>query len=148
MKLTENKILVKVENEKVSAGGIFIPEVNKTVGIVCGTVVSAGPGRLNPYTGVRVENNVKPGDRVIFNIGTATAINLLDLVAIINKVMGKNIPPQLIENPIKSGYIKTQLAGIEKIATELGYAPSVSLEEGIKEIVDNLDPARIPLMRE
>ena len=76
MKLTENKILVKVENEKVSAGGIFIPEVNKTVGIVCGTVVSAGPGRLNPYTGVRVENNVKPGDRVIFNIGTALPVTV------------------------------------------------------------------------
>lgn len=93
-------------------------------------------------------NNEKKYGFNIFNIGTATAINLIDLVAIINKVMGKNIPPQLIENPIKSGYIKTQLAGIEKIATELGYAPSVSLEEGIKEIVDNLDPARIPLMRE
>jgi len=84
----------------------------------------------------------------IFNIGTATAVSLIDLVATINKVMGKNIAPQCIENPIKSGYIKTQLAGIEKISTELGYAPSVSLEEGIKEIVDNLDPSKIPLMQE
>lgn len=84
----------------------------------------------------------------IFNIGTATAVNLIDLVATINKVMGKNIAPQCIENPIKSGYIKTQLAGIEKISGELGYRPSVGLEEGIKEIVDNLDPSRIPLMQE
>jgi len=84
----------------------------------------------------------------IFNIGTATAVNLIDLVTLINKVMGKNIPAQCIENPIKSGYIKTQLAGIDKISTELGFKPSVSLEEGIKEIVDNLDPARIPLMQE
>ncbi|MFA6185427.1 MAG: NAD-dependent epimerase/dehydratase family protein [Candidatus Shapirobacteria bacterium] len=84
----------------------------------------------------------------IFNIGTAMAINLIDLVAVINKVMGKNIAPQFIDNPVKSGYIKTQLAGIEKISTELGYVPSVTLEEGIKEIVDNLDPARIPLMQD
>jgi len=84
----------------------------------------------------------------IFNIGTATAINLIDLVAIINKVMGKNIAPQLIPNPLKGIYIKTQLAGIEKISTELGFKPSVGLEEGIKEIVDNLDPSRIPLMQE
>lgn len=84
----------------------------------------------------------------IFNIGTATAVNLIDLVATINKVMGKNIEAQCIENPIKSGYIKTQLAGIDKISSELGFKPSVTLEEGIKEIVDNLDPARIPLMQE
>lgn len=84
----------------------------------------------------------------IFNIGTATAVNLIDLVGTINKVMGKNIEAQCIENPIKSGYIKTQLAGIDKISSELGFKPSVTLEEGIKEIVDNLDPARIPLMQE
>jgi nucleoside-diphosphate-sugar epimerase len=83
----------------------------------------------------------------VFNIGTATAVNLIDLVSTINKVMGKNIPPQLIENPIKSGYIKTQLAGIKKISDELGYKPSILLEDGIKEIVDNLDPAKIPLMQ-
>lgn len=84
----------------------------------------------------------------IFNIGTATAVNLIDLVTLINKVMGKNVTPQCIENPIKSGYIKTQLAGIDKISTELGFKPSVSLEEGIKEIVDNLDSVNIPLMQE
>ena len=84
----------------------------------------------------------------IFNIGTATAVNLLDLVATINKVMGKDIAPQCIENPIKSGYIKTQLAGIDKISSELGFKPSVSLEDGIREIVENLDPSRIPLMQD
>lgn len=84
----------------------------------------------------------------VFNIGTATAVNLIDLVALINKVMGTNIAPQMIENPIKSGYIKVQLAGIEKISSELGYKPSVSLEEGIREIAENLDPSKIPLMQE
>lgn len=93
-------------------------------------------------------NNEKKYGFNIFNIGTATAVSLIDLVAKINKVMGKDIKAECIENPIKSGYIKTQLAGIEKISTELGFAPSVELEEGIKEIIDNLDPARIPLMRE
>lgn len=84
----------------------------------------------------------------VFNIGTATAVNLVELVGKINKVMNLNIAPKLIENPVKSGYIKTQLAGIEKISSELGYKPSVSLEDGIKEIVDNLDPKKIPLMQE
>ena len=84
----------------------------------------------------------------VFNIGTATAINLLDLVKIINKAMGTNIEPECIPNPLKGIYIKTQLAGIDKISKELGFKPSVSLEEGIQEIVDNLNPDRIPLMHE
>jgi UDP-glucose 4-epimerase len=74
----------------------------------------------------------------VFNIGTHTAINLLDLVAMINKVMGKNIEPKLIPNPVKEGYVKSQLADITKISTELGYSPTVELEDGIKEIAENL----------
>jgi len=74
----------------------------------------------------------------VFNIGTHSAINLLDLVGIINKVMGKNIEPKLIPNPVKEGYVKSQLADISKISNEVGYAPTVELEDGIREIVNNL----------
>jgi len=74
----------------------------------------------------------------VFNIGTHTAINLLDLVKMINKVMGKNIEPKLIPNPVKEGYVKSQLADISKISTELGYEPTVELEDGIREIVESL----------
>ena len=84
-----------------------------------------------------IETDKKYGFTV-FNIGTHTAINLLDLVKMINKVMGKNIEPELIPNPVKEGYVKSQLADITKISTELGYEPTVELEEGIGEIVDNL----------
>lgn len=74
----------------------------------------------------------------IFNIGTNKSIDLVGLVQIINKVMGKDIKPKFIPNPIKEGYVKSQLADITKISTELGYKPTVELEEGIREIVNNL----------
>jgi UDP-glucose 4-epimerase len=74
----------------------------------------------------------------IFNIGTHKCINLVELVSIINKVMGTNIAPKLIPNPIKKGYINSQLADITKIETEFGYKPTIGLEEGIREIVDHL----------
>jgi UDP-glucose 4-epimerase len=74
----------------------------------------------------------------IFNIGTQTCINLVDLVALINKVLGSDIKPEFIVNPVKEGYVKSQLADISKITNELGYKPTVELEEGIKEIVDSL----------
>jgi len=74
----------------------------------------------------------------VFNIGTNTCINLIDLVKLINKVMGKNIEPKFIPNPIKEGYVKSQLADINKISNELGYEPTVELEDGIREIYENL----------
>jgi UDP-glucose 4-epimerase len=74
----------------------------------------------------------------IFNIGTNKCINLVDLVTLINKVMGKDIKPEFIVNPVKEGYVKSQLADINKISNELGYEPMVDLEEGIREIVENL----------
>lgn len=72
----------------------------------------------------------------VFNVGTSEAINMLDLMDILNKVMGTNIPGKLIENPIKSGYVKTQQADLTKINRELGYKPTVTIEEGVREIVE------------
>ena len=74
----------------------------------------------------------------VFNIGTNKCINLIDLVQIINKVIGKNLEPKFVPNPVKEGYVKSQLADITKISNELGYKPTIELEEGIKEIFENL----------
>lgn len=74
----------------------------------------------------------------IFNIGTNKAYNLHILVDKINKVMGKNIKPKEIVNPVKEGYVRKQLADIKKIKKELGFKPTVSLDEGLKEIYEDL----------
>jgi len=74
----------------------------------------------------------------VFNIGTNKCINLIDLVALMNKVMGTKIEPKYVPNPIKEGYVKNQLADIKKISKEFGYKPTVGLENGIREIVENL----------
>ena len=74
----------------------------------------------------------------IFNIGTNKAYNLNILVDKINKVMGKNIKPKQIVNPVKEGYVRKQLADISKIKKDLGFKPSVSLEDGLEEIAEDL----------
>lgn len=71
----------------------------------------------------------------IFNIGTSESVNLVDLVQMINAAFGKNMSPEHIENPVKEGYVRSQLGSIEKISRELGYQPSVSLQDGIQELV-------------
>jgi UDP-glucose 4-epimerase len=75
----------------------------------------------------------------VFNIGTHKSINLIELVELINKAMGKKIKPEFIENPVKEGYIKNQLADLNKISSELGYKPTIELEDGIREIVNALE---------
>jgi len=84
-----------------------------------------------------IETDKKYGFTV-FNIGTNKCINLIDLVTLINKVMGKDIEPKYIENPVKEGYVRSQLADINKISNELGFKPTVELEDGIREIYQNL----------
>ncbi|MEI6477949.1 MAG: NAD-dependent epimerase/dehydratase family protein [bacterium] len=73
----------------------------------------------------------------VYNVGTSQAINMHDLMKILNHAMGTKIEAALVENPIKTGYVKNQLGSLEKINRELGYEPTVSLEEGVKEIVEH-----------
>jgi len=70
----------------------------------------------------------------IFNIGTAQSINIIELVELIGDVMRKRIEPRFIANPV-GGYVMNQQADLSKIARELGYAPTISLKQGIAEIV-------------
>ena len=70
----------------------------------------------------------------ILNIGTGTCTSLNDLVAVINKILGKSIKPKYVENTVK-GYIDAQLSDITKIKNMLGYAPKYTLEKGLREII-------------
>jgi len=73
-----------------------------------------------------------------FNIGLGKSTSLNSIVDALNKAFGKNIKPKYIENPIKEAYIQDQYADISKIQKILGFQPSVTLEEGIQNQVDNL----------
>lgn len=72
----------------------------------------------------------------VFNVGTSEAVSMNTLIDIINKARGSQIKPQHIENPIKAGYIQSQQGDIGKISKELGYHPTVTIEEGIREVVE------------
>lgn len=75
----------------------------------------------------------------IFNIGTGIAVTVLELVGVINEILGTDIQPKHIENPVTEGYIKLQQADISKIQSVLHYQPSVKLKDGIRAIVDAMN---------
>lgn len=79
----------------------------------------------------------------VFNIGTGRATSLNEIVEALISAFGKDIKPTYIENPVKEGYIQGQHADISHIQEVLDYEPTVILEDGIKDQVENLRPDRI-----
>jgi UDP-glucose 4-epimerase len=64
-----------------------------------------------------------------FNIACGGRINLLDMINILNKLMGKDIKPVFVDP--RPGDVKHSRASIKKAQRVLGYEPLVSFEEGL-----------------
>jgi len=70
----------------------------------------------------------------IVNIGSGKSVSLNELVQTINDVLGTNIEPVYIDNPIKD-YIQNTKADTEKLKWIIDYVPNTSLHEGIEKLV-------------
>ncbi|MEI8062588.1 MAG: NAD-dependent epimerase/dehydratase family protein [Verrucomicrobiota bacterium] len=68
-----------------------------------------------------------------FNIACGGRISLLDLVAAINAICGKQVKPKF--EPGRAGDIKDSQAAIDKAARLLGWKPSVDFRAGIEKAV-------------
>jgi nucleoside-diphosphate-sugar epimerase len=64
-----------------------------------------------------------------FNIACGDRIDLLEMIALINKLTGKQIEP-VFTDP-RPGDVRHSRAAIDKARRELGYEPVVSFEEGL-----------------
>jgi nucleoside-diphosphate-sugar epimerase len=90
-----------------------------------------------------VENNVwaniqactaeKAAGEVI-NIACGERYTLLDLVRMINEIMGKNVEPRF--EPERPGDVKHSLAGIEKAKQLLGYEVRVDFRAGLQQTIE------------
>jgi chaperonin GroES len=72
--LADRIVVEPIEQEEVTAGGIILPETAKEKPQQ-GTVVAAGPGRIDE-DGKRVAMEVKVGDRVLYAKYSGTEIKL------------------------------------------------------------------------
>ena len=79
----------------------------------------------------------------VFNIGTGKPTSLNDIISALEKAFGRPSQAEYIENPVKEGYIQGQHADISHIREVLGYQPTVELEDGIREQVENLRLDRV-----
>jgi len=90
-----------------------------------------------------VENNVwaniqactaeKAAGEVI-NIACGERYTLLDLVQMINSILGKDIQPRF--EPERPGDVKHSLAGIQKAEDLLGYNVRVDFKTGLEQTIE------------
>lgn len=69
----------------------------------------------------------------IFNVAAGKDTTVLELVRILNRILGKNIPPRLL--PVRPGDVFRTLADISQTSRALKFKPTVSLLEGLKKTV-------------
>jgi len=90
-----------------------------------------------------VENNVwaniqactaekAPGE--VINIACGERYTLIQLVEMINEILGKNVEPRF--EPDRAGDVKHSLAGIEKAKELLGYDVRVDFREGLERTIE------------
>jgi nucleoside-diphosphate-sugar epimerase len=70
----------------------------------------------------------------VFNIANGRDTTVLDLVKIINKILGKNIPARFL--PLRQGDVFKTLADISQASKLLGFMPEVNFIDGLKKTVD------------
>ncbi len=82
-----------------------------------------------------IQANIKactPKKSGVYNVGTGKARSFQDIVDILQKELGTNLPCEYIPNPYIGQYQFFTQADIEPTKEFLGYDPEVTLEEGIK----------------
>lgn len=70
----------------------------------------------------------------VYNIGQGGSINLLQLVEALNQILGKNLVP--VHGPARIGDVRHSQADISRAKADLGYAPDVSFQEGLRRTVE------------
>jgi UDP-glucose 4-epimerase len=70
----------------------------------------------------------------VYNVGTGTSVTLLDLIRELNAILGTAAVPS--HGPPRAGDIRHSLAKIDRIRTDLGYAPRVPFAEGLRRTLE------------
>ncbi|MDK6027886.1 GDP-mannose 4,6-dehydratase [Ignisphaera sp. 4213-co] len=74
----------------------------------------------------------------VYNIGSGTATTINNLAKLVLKLMGKENLKPVYTSP-RPGDIKHSVADITKAMKELGYRPNTKLENGLKQLITQMN---------
>jgi UDP-glucose 4-epimerase len=77
----------------------------------------------------------------MYNVACGQRSTLLDLVAKINRLLGTDIKP--VHGTPRRGDVRHSQADITRAATDLGYRPRVTLDEGLRRCIDSLRSTQV-----
>lgn len=69
----------------------------------------------------------------VYNVGGDTEISLLDLLAVVEQVMGRSLPPRFTSP--RPGDVRHSSADVSAIAADLGWRPRTSVADGMQRTV-------------
>jgi len=71
----------------------------------------------------------------IYNLGTGNPYSFNELVEMLNDVLGTDVEPEYVENPIpKDVYVHDTCADFAKLNQEVGWTPEIDFSEGIERV--------------
>ncbi len=73
-----------------------------------------------------------------FNVGTGREVSMIQTVKMLNRLMGTKLEPLYVENPIV-GYCYKTLADTGKAEKVLGFKAKITLDQGLRSIVQFYD---------
>ena len=69
----------------------------------------------------------------VYNLGTGESYSTNTLVERLNDVLGTDVEPEYVENPIPEHvYVHDTMADVSKMTAETGWEPEISFEEGLE----------------
>jgi dTDP-L-rhamnose 4-epimerase len=71
----------------------------------------------------------------VFNVGTGRSTSVNQVCTLLTERLGVSVEPD-VKNQFRAGDIRHCYADISRIKSQLGYAPTVMLEDGIDELVE------------
>jgi len=79
----------------------------------------------------------------VFNVATGTRVSLLELLASIERIIGRRVEPEF--QPRRVGDVEHSFAAIEQARQMLGYEPQVTFEEGLRRTIQAVAPTLQPV---
>ena len=73
------------------------------------------------------------------NVGTGQQLTLLELIEVLAKIIGE--APGVRHEPPREGDIRHSLANVERMNRELGINAKISMEDGLRSLIEYSNPA-------